>query len=267
MDKMAAFLKRDLREMLSYKLAFIGEIAGIIFPLLTFFFVSRLIEGQSIEQLVPYGGSYFPFVLVGIAFSSYLMISLYSFASIISTAQTSGTLEALLSTQTDLPAILLSASVFPFIRGAVNVLLYLAAGVIFFKVKFVNPNIAGTLIITLLTVLCFAGMGIISASFTLVFKKGDPVMWLFSSLSGLLGGVVYPVSIMPVWLQNVSRWIPLTHSLEGIRKSLLAGSPVSGISDEIRILAFLSALLLPLGFLLFSLAVRKAKKDGTLTQF
>jgi ABC-2 type transport system permease protein len=92
-------------------------------------------------------------------------------------------------------------------------------------------------------------------------------MWLFSSLSGLLGGVVYPVSIMPVWLQDVSRWIPLTHSLEGIRKSLLAGSPVSGISDEIRILAFLSALLLPLGFLLFSLAVRKAKKDGTLTQF
>ncbi|HNS31367.1 MAG TPA: ABC transporter permease [bacterium] len=267
MAKILAFLKRDVQEMLSYKIAFMGELLGIIFPLLTFFFVSKLMEGSKIESLAPYGGNYFPFVLVGIAFSSYLMIALYSFTGIISTAQTNGTLEALLCTQTDLPVILLSASLFPFIRGAVNVLLYLAAGVLFFNVHFVNPNIAGLLIISILTVVCFASIGIISASFIMVFKKGDPVMWLFSSASGLLSGVMYPVAIMPGWLQKTAQWIPLTHSLEGIRKSLLMGAPIARLSGEIKVLSLLTAVLLPLSLFLFSQAVRKAKKDGTLTQF
>jgi len=253
--------------MLSYKLAFLGEMAGIIFPLLTFFFVARLIDSSTIPALAPYGGEYFPFVLVGIAFSSYLMIALHSFTGIIATAQATGTLEALLSTQTSLPAILVSASLFPFLRGAINVLLYLAAGVLFFNVRFINPNIGGMLIVSVLTVVCFASIGIISASFIMVFKKGDPVMWLFSSASGLLGGVMYPVAIMPAWLQKIAQWIPLTHSLEGIRKSLLTGVSIGGLSREINILFILTLVLLPVSILLFSLAVKKAKKDGTLTQF
>lgn len=267
MAKILAFLKRDIQEMLSYKLAFLGELAGIIFPLLTFFFVARLVDNSNIQSLAPYGGKYFPFVLVGIAFSSYLMIALHSFSGIIATAQTTGTLEALLCTQTELPIILLSASLFPFLRGAVNVLLYLAAGILFFDVQFVNPNISGLFIISILTVICFAGIGIISASFIMVFKKGDPVMWLFSSASGLLSGVMYPVAIMPAGLQKIARWIPLTHSLEGIRKSLLVGSSTAELTGEIQILALLAGVLLPASILLFSAAVKKAKKDGTLTQF
>lgn len=267
MRKILAFLKRDVQETLSYKLAFLGEVVSIAFPLLTFFFVAKLIDTANVQSLAPYGGEYFPFVLVGIAFSSYMMISLYSLTGIISTAQRTGTLEALLCTQTNLPVILVSASAFPFLRGAFNVMLYLLAGVLFFNVKFVNPNLAGMLIISVLTVLCFAGIGIISAGFTMVFKKGDPVMWLFSSISGLLSGVMYPVAILPGWLQSLAKWIPLTHSLEGIRKSLLMGSSIAGLSREIQFLALLTAILLPVSLILFAFAVKKAKKDGTLTQF
>lgn len=267
MIKAISFLKRDIQEMLSYKLVFLGQLIGIIFPLFTFFFVSKLIDGSSIQSLTPYGNEYFPFVLIGIAFSSYLMLSLHSFSGIIVDAQRTGTLEALFCTQTSLPAILISASIFPFLEGAINVILYLVVGVLFFGVRFVNPNILGALLISILTIFCFAGIGIISASFIMVFKKGDPVMWLFSSVSGLLGGVMYPVSIMPVWLQKISRFVPLTHSLEGIRKSLLTGSSISELSTEITVMAILSVTLFPIGIYMFSKAVKKAKKDGTLTHF
>ncbi|MCK9266969.1 ABC transporter permease [bacterium] len=267
MIKAIAFLKRDIQETLSYKLVFFGHLIGIVFPLFTFFFVSKLIDGSNIQSLTPYGNEYFPFVLIGIAFSSYMMLSLHFFSGIIVDAQRTGTLEALFCTQTSLPTILVSASIFYFLEGAINVILYLLIGVIFFGVRFVNPNIVGTLLISILTITCFLSVGIISASFVLVFKKGDPIMWLFSSISGLLGGVMYPVSIMPVWLQKISKFVPLTHSLEGIRKSLLTGASILELITEIKVLVILSIILLPLSFFFFSKAVIKAKKDGTLTHF
>ena len=34
----------------------------------------------------------------------------------------------------------------------------------------------------------------------MILKKGDPVGWLFTSLSALLGGLYFPISVLPEWL-------------------------------------------------------------------
>ena len=128
-------------------------------------------------------------------------------------------------------------------------------------------NSCGVLTVFLLTALCFVSLGILSASFILVYKRGNPFSWIFGSVSGLLGGVVFRIAILPDCIRWVSYLLPVTHALNGIRKSLLASAVFSDILPDIGALAVFNIILLPLGLLFFRLAVRKAKRDGTLTHY
>jgi len=43
-----------------------------------------------------------------------------------------------------------------------------------------------------MTIISFSSFGIISASFVMVLKRGDPISSIFTSVSGILGGTVLP---------------------------------------------------------------------------
>jgi ABC-2 type transport system permease protein len=82
-----------------------------------------------------------------------------------------------------------------------------------------------------------------------------------------LGGVYYPVDVLPAWLQLLARFFPLTYSLEALRRALLVGDSLADLARDVGVLGVFSATLLPIGLLAFRFAVRKAKRDGSLTQF
>ncbi len=136
-----------------------------------------------------------------------------------------------------------------------------------FDVNMGNANVVGALLILLLTIISFSSLGIISASFIMVLKRGDPISLMFTGVSGLLGGLYYPISVMPDWLQKLSYLLPVTYSLEGMRLALLKGYSLSALMPNIVALVLFSIIMLPLSILVFGYAVRRAKMDGTLTQY
>ncbi|MGD9143895.1 MAG: ABC transporter permease, partial [Dehalococcoidia bacterium] len=75
-----AFLKRDFSQALSYRLSFLLQIGGIFFSVAIFYFLSELFGSAIAPQLEDYGGNYFSFVLIGLAFTGFLGLSLSSFA-------------------------------------------------------------------------------------------------------------------------------------------------------------------------------------------
>jgi ABC-2 type transport system permease protein len=148
-----------------------------------------------------------------------------------------------------------------------EVSLYLLLGITLFGLRLDRINLAGAFLTQLLTILAFSGIGILSASFIVVFKQETPINFLFASISGLLAGVLYPVEVLPRWLQSLSNLLPLTYSLRAMRKAVLLGDSLTGISTDLLVLGLFACLLLPLGFSLFHYAVRCAKVHGSLTQF
>jgi len=101
----------------------------------------------------------------------------------------------------------------------------------------------------------------------MVLKKGDPVGWLFTGVSGRLGGLYYPISVLPDWLQTLSYLLPVTYALEGMRLAVLKGYSLTELMPNVLALLVFSIIMLPFSMLAFKFAVRKAKKDGTLTQY
>jgi ABC-2 type transport system permease protein len=116
------------------------------------------------------------------------------------------------------------------------------------------------------SILAFAGLGVISTSYLLLFKRGNPARWLIVGASSLLGGIMYPVSVLPGPLQWLARLIPVTYSLEGMRQALLEGAGFAELWPSVRALLLFSLVLLPLSSVTFGWALRQTKITGTLTQ-
>ena len=267
MEKPIAFVWRDFIDEASYKFAFLMQLVNMFISASIYFFLSKLIGNVGAAYLEPYGGNYFSFVLIGIAFYSYLGVSMQSLAGTIRRGQMLGTLEALLVTQTEIPTIILSSSIYSFIWASMRVAVYLTLGALLFGVDLSNINLAGAFVVLFLTIISFGSLGIISASFIMVLKKGDPVGWLFTGVSGLLGGLYYPITVLPDWLQKLSYLLPVTYALEGMRLAVLKGYSLGELLPCIAALTVFSIIMLPLSIFTFGYAVKKAKKDGTLTQY
>jgi ABC-2 type transport system permease protein len=76
---------------MSYRVSFLFQFLNIVFSVGVFYFLSRLIDKSSlIPSLASYGGDYFSFVLIGIAFTGYFGVGLSSFANNLRQAQTTG---------------------------------------------------------------------------------------------------------------------------------------------------------------------------------
>src|SRR5205085_1841943 len=170
-----AFLVRDFREDSSYKIGFLFRVASAMINVAIYYFIASAFGSAAAPYLSGYGGNYFAFVLIGVAFSEYLAI----------------------------------------------------------------------------------GIG----------ARGDTLGWALRVSSLVLGGVYYPVNVLPSWLNLIGQLLPLTHALELLRRSLLRGEGFAQLGGELAILAGLTLLLLPLGLLACQLAIRVARTDGSSSHY
>lgn len=269
-----AFVLRDLRNALSYRFEVMLILTEVFFVSILFYFVAQLVDlntlvensGVNIPDWLR-GADFFGFLLIGVAVASFLNVSLNGFASQVRDAQMTGTFEALLVTPTSIPVIIISSTVGPFAFATLRVLLYLLIGSLLFDMTLSIGNLPAALLVLVFTVIVFCAIGIFSASFVMVFKRGDPIARLVTAVSLLFGGVYFPVEILPEEVQFLSKAVPITPSLSALRRMLLAGEDLSAVYDDVITLFIFAAVLLPIALLCFAVAVRAAKRDGTLTHY
>jgi ABC-2 type transport system permease protein len=90
---------------------------------------------------------------------------------------------------------------------------------------------------------------------------------MVQGFSYLLGGVYYPVSVLPGWGQALAQVLPITHALEAMRQCLLNGASLADVRGSILGLLIFSAVAGPLSMAAFALALKRVRKEGSLSQF
>jgi len=265
--KILAFVRRDFLIAASYRLSFFLQFWGIFFQVVLFYYISVVFGEAASTHLERFGGGYFSFALIGIAFSRLMLWGVSSFAGSISREQLMGTLEAMLATRTSIPLIVTSSALWSLIWTLFQVGTYILIGSAFFNLRLEVGHPGPLLVLLVLSTVTSASVGIISAAFIMVFKRGDPFGRLSASFSMLFGGVFFPITVLPAWLQKVSHLLPIYYSLDGMRIALLKRGGFAAVAGDIAGLAVLSAVLVPLSLLSFNYAVRRAKIDGSLIQY
>lgn len=262
-----AFFKRDAITAVSYRTSFAVQLLGNLLVLGVFYFIGKTIGDARIPALEPYGGSYLAFLLIGIALTDCVGVSLTTFAKQIREGQLTGSLEATLMSPISLAVILIYSSLWAYFFSGIRFVLYVVLGALLYGVQMGQANISSALVVFLLTVLCFAGIGMLWASVVMLIKRGESIMTVVGYLVILVSGVLFPSGVLPVWLQRVAGIVPLTHALDGMRFALLQGYSVDQLLAVIVKLTAFAVVLLAGGMFTFSRAVELAKRTGSLTEY
>ncbi len=260
-----AFLRRDLLVAWSYRFAFFFEHAGVLLTLLTTRFIGELISGGTNESLRQYGGDYFSFALIGMGIQMLAYPALTAFRGAIREAQLVGTFEAMLTTRAHPLTIGLAAGGYPVVMASFRVLVTMMLIGLLMGARLSATEPLALVAALVLAMATFVGLGLFSAAFTIITRQNEPFTIALLSLSGVVSGVLYPVEVLPGWVQAVSPLLPMTHILELLRGLTLRDADVSLLTPTLGTAAF--ALTFPLGLLALNWAIEHARRRGTLAQY
>lgn len=267
LSKLMMFFWRDWVEARSYKIGFLVGFGTLALPFIMIIFMGRLFDDVNIASIQRYGGNYVAFAMVGLLVTSFAGTALSAFASTLRRAQVMGTLEILITTKTSVPTIMFGWALYPFFRSALSAVVVTIGGFLILGIALQSVNIIGMLLILVTMVVAMCSVGIIAASFTLVFKQSDPFTRLFALAAGVLSGMLFPVETMPTWLQYVASLLPQTYAIEGMRMAMLTGASTADLLPGLMVLGLYAVVLVPLSFLVFEFAIRRAKKEGSLAHY
>ena len=259
-----AFIRRDFLVEVSYRASSFFRLAGALFAIWTFYFLSRTV-GHGSPALAKYGGDYFTFALVGSSVSAVLSAALTQFARRIREAQVAGSLEALFAAPVAPGWIVIGSSLYSLLSSVVQAGLVLIGGAVLFGADFHRANIPATCVSLLFSVTAIGSLGLVSAAFVLVFKRGDPVAWAVDAASMLLSGVLFPVEVLPKPLQMLGQALPPTHALKALRANLLFGAGLAETWPSLAALAGFTLMGAVLAAVALPMALRRVEREGTLS--
>lgn len=261
-----AFVRRDFRLERSYRFAFLTQLGGAFTTLLSAGFLSRLVPADQVA-LRPYGGDYFTFVLVGTAALSYFSVALGSFSGSLGQEQEMGTLEALLVSPVDERALLICGAAWPCLFATAQLALYLVLGSVLFGGDVPVHHLGLAAVILGLTLVAFSAVGLAGAAVVVLTKRAGLLLAFVASAFALLGGVLYPISVLPRPLQLLAQSLPMSHGLDGVRRALGPDPDLGMIGRDALVLVAFSAVCVPAALEGFRWAVRRARRAGTLSHY
>jgi len=105
----------------------------------------------------------------------------------------------------------------------------------------------------------------VAAVLPLLFpERGAQMTHVVQALVLLVSGVYYPVSVLPGWMQPITRLSPATYVLEGMRDGVLGGAPTVRLLGYVWPLVLMGVAFIPIGLVVFRAAERYAKRTGKL---
>jgi ABC-2 type transport system permease protein len=135
----------------------------------------------------------------------------------------------------------------------------------FFDLSFTGANILSATVILLVGSLSFVGIGMVASILPLLYpERGAQMTNIVQAFFLLVSGIYYPVSVLPGWLQVLSKISPATYVLEGMRAALLPDSAGTSPTSYVWPLFIMGIIMLPLGVYLFQRAERYTKRTGKL---
>jgi len=152
-----------------------------------------------------------------------------------------------------------------YLEQAIVLALYLAVGHALGLRFAPNADYALALASVALGVAATSGIGLLSASTTVLLKSWrgeEPVQWLLALLSNVLSGVYFPVEALPASLRGLAYLLPQTYVLRVVRGALLSSARDYGeLYRLVAALAAYSALSLSVGVWSLRAALRKLREE------
>jgi ABC-2 type transport system permease protein len=262
--KLAAFVRRDFKIALSYRIGAIAGLFGIVVQVVALSFVGKLVDPSRLPVFDGTRSTYVEFVVIGICLNTTMLLLLHELSRALRAEQMTGTLESLLVTPTRIGTMQVGSTLFNLLYVPLRLCLFLAAITLVFGL---DLHVGGILPATVLTIefLPFLwGIGLIAAGTTLAFRRGAGLIGAGVAVVGIGSGVFFPLSVLPGWLERLDAYNPLAIVLTALRDALIGGAGWQALSTPMLELLPLAVASIGAGIFLFRFFLRRERRLGTL---
>jgi ABC-2 type transport system permease protein len=256
-----ATFKRDAQVFLSYRLRVISHVMTIVFTLAMFYYVSKLVRPHAVGPT----GRYFAFVVVGLVTMSVLTSAL-TISEVVRMELLTGNFERMLISPLGPVGGILSVAAFPIAYATVfaGAMLALAAGI--FGVPIRPGGILPALAVGLLGALAFASLGLIFVAGLLAYKSSMGASWVLAAL-GLVGGVYFPITLFPGWIQWIGYVQPFTPAVDLLRHLLVGTPPLEPVWLELVKVTGFTCVLMPVSVTVLWFGINLSRRRGTIMEY
>jgi ABC-2 type transport system permease protein len=257
-----AVVRRDAQIFLSYRTRVLSQLANAVFTLTLFHFLAQLVHVETFDS----PERYFAFVTIGVVILQVLS-SCFGTPALVRQELVAGTFEKLVVSPFGALRGIVALTLFPFLYSLALGSATIALAALLFGLQLDWASAPLCLPLAALAVLAFLPFGLLFAALTIVVKQSMiGTTWVIALLS-LVGGLYFPVSLLPGWIRWVSVVQPFGTAVDLMRHLLvdapLHASPWVGVGK----LAGFALVLMPVALAAVAVAIRVGQRRGTILEY
>jgi ABC-2 type transport system permease protein len=262
-DAAVAVAKRDINVFRSYRMRFISQAIAPFFTVALFYYISRLVRVGPFRT----HDAYFEFVVVGLVILAILYSSFTTVPSRVRQELVAGTFEKCVVSPFGAVASVVCLGFFPFVMATATGILTLAFSAIVFHLSLEWSTLPLALPLAFLGWLAFMPLALMAAGLIIAVKQAESGLGYIATGFTFIAGFLFPVALLPGWIQWTSKVQPFTPTLELLRH-VLVGAPLTESPGLIllKLLGFI-AVLTPLSLWALSSGIRYGQRRGTIIEY
>jgi ABC-2 type transport system permease protein len=194
--------------------------------------------------------SYFSFIAPGMIMMTVMTSVMTGLPGAISQEKELGTMDGIMVSPINRLSIIVGKALSQTARGLLQGFIIMALALGLFGVV-INGNILLVIALMLLGVFSFVGLGIVLTSIAKDQETAQMLMMTLTFPMMFLSGVLFPTQQMPWFMQDVSKFLPLTYAADAMRRVMVLGAGVSAISNDIIVMVVFGVVMLAIAVPLF----------------
>ena len=260
----------------SYRFAMFVSVASLALQVVPTYFIGRTLDPFMAPAIKGEGGDFFGFLVVGTIAYLLLAASVDALPRALERGIATGTLELIFSTPSSTGSLLVGLTGYELLWTVARCFVVLAAAAAFgFHAYWSRiPEAAAILALVVAT---YFGIGLIAGAMIVAFRRTGALQTVVIVGSAMFGGVTYPPSLVtqavsrysnaPDWIGRLVEIVPLTYGLRAVRRITIDDAPLRAVLPDVGKLALFCFAFLSVGSLAMSHALRRARAEGTLSQY
>jgi ABC-2 type transport system permease protein len=261
-DAMWGIIRRDAILFVSYRSQIVAQFVGPLFSITLFYYISHVLTARSIHS----PGGYFGFVIVGLVIVQILTISMGVMPVTVRQELVSGTMERFLVSAHGPINGIIGTMLFPLINAIFSGALLLILAAVIFGLP-LAPTAVLAIPVALLGTLAFLPFAFFLVALVMAFKQASSVAQFIVAGIAIVGGLYFPIAVLPEWIRWASDVQPFTPATDLLRHFLVDTPLVHPAVVELLKLVGFIAVLLPVGLILLRASIRYGQRSGTVAEY
>ena len=262
LEAMWGIIHRDAVLFISYRTQLISQVLGPLFTIAVFYYISRLLSVKSFHS----PGGYFGYVIVGLVIVEILTVSLGILPGSVRQELVSGTIERFLVSAHGPVNGILGTMLFPLFNAFLSGLLTLVLATLIFGLPLAATSFLA-IPVALLGVIAFIPFALFLVAVVMAFKQVASVSQFIVSGIAIVGGLYFPIAVLPSWIRWAAEVQPFTPATDLMRHLLVDTPLVHPAGVELLKLVGFSVVLLPASFMLLRASIRYGQRTGTIAEY